>query len=217
MDQHYFRQKINITDNQFSNLVIYANLLEKWQKSFNLVGPNTLMHLWSRHFLDSAQLLGLVQKNSNHQKGVTWLDFGAGAGFPGLIISILGGGKVNLVESCGKKCSFMRAVIRETGNSAVVHQERIEDLKPFNVDIITARALAPLKNLLRFSEPFVSQKVELWYLKGQDVDDELAEATKYWNADIDKYSSQTNRAGTILCLRNLSRVIQKNKSEKYNK
>jgi len=212
--QGQFRKNAKISDGQFMGLKVYAELLVKWQNAYNLVGSKTIDKLWTRHIYDSAQLLALVDGALGINKNRIWMDLGAGAGFPGLVISIMGGGKVHLVESNGKKCSFMRAVIRETSADAIVHQSRIEDMVRFDVDIITSRALATVKRLLDYSEPFVSQKLEMWYHKGQDVDEELREATKYWKVNINKYPSQTDEAGTILRLRNPSRVKQRNKLSK---
>lgn len=200
------KKELNLDQRKIANLVIYADLLKKWQKSFNLISNKTIEDMWFRHFYDSAQLLELVETHGPKKLNKIWLDLGSGAGFPGLVIAILGGGRVHLVESNGKKCAFMRTVIREIGVDALVHNCRIEDLEPFNVDIITSRALKSLEKLLDYSKGFVSQKQELWYHKGQDVDEELTRATKYWKMKVDKYPSQTDKTGTILRLRNLSRV-----------
>jgi len=121
----------------------YAELLRKWQRSINLVGPKTLDDLWNRHFVDSAQLLPLIPPTAR-----VLVDFGSGAGFPGLVLAILGMAEVHLIESDQRKATFLREVARATGTPVTVHAKRIEQVTPFPADIVSARALAPLGDLL---------------------------------------------------------------------
>ena len=203
-DAKSFQDTTNVSRETMDRLEIYADLLVRWQKKMNLVGSGTIDDIWWRHFYDSAQLLPLVLANYNKKDGVggekplKWVDFGAGAGFPGLVVAIMGGGEVHLVESNGKKCTFMRQVIRETGANAVVHQCRIEDMPPFAADIVTARALASMELLMAFAQPFIGKNTEIWLLKGQDVDEELTKSTISRNIPIVRYKSKTDPNGVIL-------------------
>lgn len=187
----------------------YGDLLAEWQKKFNLVGARTIPDMWHRHFLDSAQILDYAPK-----KNPIWLDFGSGAGFPGLVVAILlrerGGGTVHLVESVGKKARFLREVAGQTigsdsGVEVHVHQERVEEMDQFTADVISARAVTSLDKLLRYANRFSGPESLFLFPKGQDVDEELTEAAKYWNIDLDKYSSKTDPRAVILCINRLSR------------
>lgn len=135
-------------------LDIYAGLLRKWQRSINLVGPRTIGDLWNRHFTDSAQLLPLIPSAETPTTRVL-VDFGSGAGFPGLVLAILGAGEVHLIESDQRKATFLREVARATGTPVTVHAKRIEQVAPFPADVVSARALAPLNDLLGFAAPFL--------------------------------------------------------------
>jgi len=166
-------------------------MLLKWQKAINLVGPRTLEARWSRHFLDSAQLLP-------HCAGHTWLDLGSGAGFPGMVLAILGGGQVHLVESDLRKTLFLREVARETGTAVTIHQTRAEQLELQPVDTIMARALAPLEDLLTLAGRFAKEETVCLFPKGQDVARELTEATRYWSMAVERLPSRTDPAGFVL-------------------
>lgn len=197
----HFYNTTNVSRETMAKLQIYADLLVRWQKKINLVGESTIDDLWWRHFYDSAQLVPLVERSYDknlQEMSLKWLDLGSGAGFPGLVVAIMGAGEVHLVESNGKKCTFMRQVIRDTGANAIVHQCRIEELKPISVDIITSRALASMEQLLKFAHPFATQNTEIWLLKGQDVDEELTNSTISRNIPIDRFDSKTESNGVIL-------------------
>lgn len=130
-------------------LSIYADLLRRWQCRLNLVGPGTLDSLWERHFLDSAQLARYIPTGSKI------VDIGTGAGFPGLVLSIMGVGQVELVERDQQKCTFLREVIRATGAEANVHCSEAKNLRLDSVQVVTARACAPLVRLLKISKYFI--------------------------------------------------------------
>ncbi len=179
----------------------YAALLVEWSAKFNLVAPSTLPHIWSRHFLDSAQLYPLVPKRD----GLLLADLGSGAGFPGLVLSVMGVENVHLIESTGKKADFLRAVIGELGLDTVVHQQRFEDMVEFRADIITARALASLKELLPMIMPMLRRESLCLFLKGQNVDVELTEAQKCWMFEFEKTQSLSDPSGTVLTVRNLKK------------
>lgn len=169
----------------------YVALLLEWQATTNLVAPSTLPNLWTRHISDSLQLLTVAPKAK------TWLDFGSGGGFPGVVLACTmkdAGGAVHMVERNGKKAAFLREAVRVAGGSAHVHAKDIEnvgDSLATPVDCVTARAVAPLHLLLGFAEPFVKQGAQALFLKGQDVESELTEATKYWNIQPKLHQSRT--------------------------
>jgi 16S rRNA (guanine527-N7)-methyltransferase len=192
-----------------SRLDRFAALLLIWQKKINLIGPSTVSSLWSRHIGDSLQLLSLVHTG---RTAAIWVDLGSGAGFPGLVIACaladVEGAQVHLIESNAKKAAFLREAIRETGAPATVHAGRIEELGPRlapGADVVTARALAPLPELLALTEPFLTNGAQALLLKGQDVDAELTEAAKYWIIEADIVPSRTSAKGRILIVRGLSR------------
>jgi len=199
---------MGVSRETLEDLICYGDLLSKWQKTVNLVGSKTIPDMWRRHFLDSAQLLDMAS-----YQGGAWLDFGSGAGFPGLVVALLIKGRaefadamVHLVESNGKKASFLQEIIRVTGAPAKVHHCRLSDLEPFPVEVVSARAVASLEDLIIYSLPFLSSHPRLIFPKGQDVDEELTSASKYWNIDLDKYPSRSDPNGVILCIKEVSRV-----------
>jgi 16S rRNA (guanine527-N7)-methyltransferase len=169
----------------------------------NLVGASTLADFWRRHFLDSAQLLALAPPARR------WADLGSGAGFPGLVLAILlrdaPGTEVHLVESMAKKCGFLSEVIRELNLPARVHNQRAEDL-PLAVDVVAARACAPLTRLLGFARPSLRRDVRGLFLKGAEVDTELAEARKSWRFTVAVHPSLSDPRGRILEITELARA-----------
>ncbi|MTJ82971.1 MAG: 16S rRNA (guanine(527)-N(7))-methyltransferase RsmG [Telmatospirillum sp.] len=183
-------------------LMAYADLLVKWQARINLIGPATVGDLWRRHILDSAQLF-------SHLPGGPVLDLGSGAGFPGLVLAILKGPSpepfVHLVESDGRKGAFLREAIRITGAPAVLHSQRIEVLPAFPVAAITARALAPLSQLLELAEKFLLPNVQCLFLKGRSADEELTGATKDWMMTVERIPSLADPSGLILHLKGVHR------------
>jgi 16S rRNA (guanine527-N7)-methyltransferase len=181
-------------------------LLLKWQATTNLVAPSTLAHVWTRHVADSLQLLTLAPAAR------AWLDLGSGAGFPGLVLACAlaetPGARVDLVESNTKKAAFLREATRALTLPALVHAVRIEALihrwsEP--VDIVTARALAPLADLLAYAEPVLKTGAQGLFLKGQDVEAELTEASKYWRIDATLAPSVTSADARIVVVRRAER------------
>ncbi|GHF15583.1 ribosomal RNA small subunit methyltransferase G [Kordiimonas sediminis] len=196
------QRDLNVPRETMAHLETYAALLTKWQKAKNLVSNSTLPDMWRRHFLDSAQLVPfLTDRFSTDSKIV---DIGSGAGFPGLVLAVMGVGHVHLVESNGKKCSFMNEVNRQTGAGAVIHNDRIEELDPFEADIISSRACARVKQLMDWARPFLKETTEFWLLKGESVDDELTEAQLFWNMQVETFDSLSEPSGVIVRLYQVS-------------
>jgi 16S rRNA (guanine527-N7)-methyltransferase len=193
-----FAAALNVSRETLARLRIYAELLVKWQARINLISPSTVPDLWRRHFLDSAQL-------SQRLPPGPVLDLGSGAGFPGLVLAILGGGPVHLVDSDARKCAFLREAARLTAAPAVVHNQRIDTLAPFPVVAITARALAPLSSLLALAAPFLNETVQCLFLKGRTCEDELTEASKDWKMTIERVPSLSDPSGHILHLSEVHR------------
>lgn len=165
----------------------------------NLVAPDSLADLWRRHFLDSAQLFPYVHADARV------LDLGSGAGFPGLILATLGAQDVTLVESNQRKCAFLREASRITGAKVAIFEGRIEDFSvtlPF--DIVTARALASLENLLSMAYPLLKNDGFCLFLKGKTVADELTVAQKKWHMLVERSMSVTDEQGTILKIQGLT-------------
>jgi len=182
----------------------FVELLLRWQKNINLIAPSTIETVWTRHIADSLQLLALAPEAKR------WVDLGSGAGFPGLVIACAlaskAGAIVHLVESNAKKAAFLREAVRHTGAPALVHAVRIEEfVKNFREppDAITARGLAPLKLLLKLADPLLKSGAVGVFPKGQDVDVELTEASRYWNIDAKLVPSKTDSRSRIVVVRGL--------------
>lgn len=185
-------------------LALLADELAKWQKIKNLVSAATLDRVWTRHIADSLQLLQHVPERSR------WLDMGSGGGFPGLVIGIAlvdqGGGHIDLVESNGRKCAFLRHIARLTDAPVTVHQARLETaVAAFagKIDVVTARALAPMDLLLAWGSSLLTTGAVGLFLKGQDVDAELTIAAKSWRMDTVKYPSMTDPDAHLVMVRSL--------------
>ena len=188
-------------------LETFVDLLLQWQKTTNLISPATIPHLWTRHVADSLQLIGLVP----HAK--TWVDFGSGGGFPGIPVACVLAdrprARVHLVESNGKKAAFLREAIRVTGVPAVVHAKRIEDCGDSfgdKIDVVSARALAPLKKLCDQAFPLIARGAVGLFPKGQDVAAELTDAAKYWRVEARTIPSRTSPDGCIVQVTRLERL-----------
>jgi 16S rRNA (guanine527-N7)-methyltransferase len=177
----------------------YVDLLQQWQAKTNLVAPSTLPNLWTRHIADSLQLLSIAPSAKR------WVDFGSGGGFPGVVLACalvdVPDATVHLIERNAKKAAFLREALRVTNASGVVHLSDIGDIVDSNlsrIDCVTARALAPLHQLIRWAAPLMEQGAKALFLKGQDVELELTEATKYWNINPRLHSSLTGGHGWIV-------------------
>lgn len=176
-----FQAQFGVSQETVEHLVTYRRLLAEWSERMNLIGPKELDLFWSRHVLDSAQLLKFAPQAKR------WVDLGAGAGFPGLVLACLlvdtPGAAVHLVEATGKKTKFQQAVITELSLPAKAINARIEDFRrgegPY--DVVTARALAPLPRLIAYAKPILDSGAIGLFPKGANLDAELAAASDALN------------------------------------
>ncbi len=173
-------------------LAAYVALLAKWNARINLVGPATLPDVWRRHMLDSAQIHPRVAA------AATLVDLGSGAGLPGLVLAILGGPHVHLIESDARKCAFLHEAARVTGTKVTIHNKRIEAAPRIEADVVTARALAPLAQLLDHAVRFLKPAGKCVFLKGARQADELTEARKTWHMRVTERQSLSDPSGMIL-------------------
>lgn len=190
-----FAAQCGVSRETLDRLQRYLALLEHWQKAINLVGPATLRDPWRRHFWDSAQLLPHIPPGAR-----SLLDVGSGAGFPGMVLAILGVPGVALVESDGRKAAFLREVARETGTEVTVHAVRLEALigQIAMPDVITARAITSLDLLLDHIKLYMAPNTICLLHKGRQVDAEIDQARKRWTMTLEKIPSETDPDGVIL-------------------
>lgn len=191
----------SVSRETWSRLDRLVTLVVERQRQMNIIAPSTIPQIWTRHVADSLQLLPLAPG------ALRWVDLGSGAGFPGLAIAcaLTGtpGAEVHLVESTQKKAAFLSEATRELGLPVVVHPIRIEDFAAKNqirFDVVTARALAPLPKLLGYAIPLLKTGTVGLFPKGQDVEAELTEASKYWNIQAELVPSTTDPRGRIVVL-----------------
>lgn len=192
-----FQARTNVSRETLDRLKAYAALLAEWQARMNLLAAGEAEELWRRHMLDSAQLVPIAPEDATQ-----WADLGSGAGFPGLVVAVIladrPGMHMSLIESNARKAAFLRESVRITGAPASVLNARAEALAPLNAEIVTARALSPLPELLELLERHGAPGGIGLFLKGKDVAHELTEARKAWTFAVDMLPSQTDPGGTIL-------------------
>jgi 16S rRNA (guanine527-N7)-methyltransferase len=201
-----FATSFDVSRETLDRLETYAGLLQRWSHVKGLVAPGTLDQIWHRHFADSAQLLRLVPGAR------TWLDLGTGAGFPGLVIAILltgrDGVRVDLVESNARKCAFLKDVARQTGAPVDIFAARIEELATHSrvspCDVVTARALAPLGDLLELASPFFRSETVGLFLKGRTAADEVRDAGARWHFEATLHESLTDSEARVIEIHELS-------------
>jgi 16S rRNA (guanine527-N7)-methyltransferase len=176
-------------------LQTYLDLLGRWQQRINLVGPSTLEDPWRRHIVDCGQLWRLWPENAR-----SLVDLGSGAGLPGLVLAIMGAPEVHLVESDQRKAAFLREAARECGVAATIHAGRAETVPPLAADLVTARALAPLSELLRLAERHVHPGTTCLFLKGRTAASELTRAREAWTMRVASVGSLSDPEGQILLI-----------------
>ena len=197
MTPDHVGELLNVSRETIDKFQAYLTLLEKWQRRINLVANSTLADAWQRHILDSGQLVAYYPPQTRHI-----LDVGSGAGFPGLVLAIMGGVTVDLVESDQRKAVFLSTVIRELGLPAKVHNQRIENMPNLHPDVITARALAPVPKLLNLIESQLHPDCVCLFLKGASVEDELTNLQSYSTMIPTTHPSLSGPTGVVLELKN---------------
>lgn len=196
----------NVSRETLQRLDSYAALLKKWNPAINLVAGSTLGDLWSRHMLDSAQLVDLAPESAR-----IWTDLGSGGGFPGLVVAILAAEKrpaleVALIESDLRKATFLRTVARETGLTVRVIPSRIEEAAPMGADVVSARALASLEKLLPLAERHLASGGIALFQKGATHRAEVAEALARWRFTVHNHASQTDPQAVVLRIGEIARA-----------
>ncbi|MDC1294197.1 16S rRNA (guanine(527)-N(7))-methyltransferase RsmG [Candidatus Puniceispirillum sp.] len=198
MTPDHVGELLNVSRETIDKFQAYLTLLEKWQRRINLVANSTLVDAWQRHILDSGQLAAHYPPQTRHI-----LDVGSGAGFPGLVLAIMGNVTVDLVESDQRKAVFLSTVTRELGLPAKIHNQRIENMPNLRPDVITARALAPVPKLLSLIETQLSSACVCLFLKGASVEDELTNLQSYSTMIPTTHPSLSGPTGVVLELKNL--------------
>ena len=201
-----FQNSVDVSRETIQRLRIFAGLLKSWNPHARLVASSTLDQIWTRHFLDSAQLKAHATSGAGK-----WLDIGSGGGFPGMVLAVLdaerpSGAHFILVEANERKCAFLREVCRETEVAADIRHGRTEDLPAQNANLITARAVAPLGRLLTLASRHLADHGCCLFLKGQGCEDEIRDASQLWRFDSKQLPSRTSATGTVLRIGNLTDV-----------
>jgi len=205
-DRAQFASAMNVSRETMDRLDCYEALIRKWNPSINLVAKSTLDSIWSRHFLDSAQILQISKTKTGH-----WADIGTGGGFPGLVIAAMAESansnlRFSFVESDLRKATFLRTAVREMGLKADVIAKRAELVAPMNADVISARALASLNNLLSMAQTHLNRDGQAIFMKGAKYRTELREALENWTFRSDEYQSLTDKNAMILSIGDIKRV-----------
>ena len=205
MSVEEFGRTADVSRETLARFEAYEDLLQHWQKRINLVSRNTLADIWRRHFLDSLQLGPLVIASGASGPA---LDMGSGAGFPGLVLAIAGDTPFVLAESDSRKCAFLREARRVTDAPAEIYEGRVEAMEAGpGYSTIIARALAPVPKLLELAKPLLRPDGTCLFMKGAQVEDELAAAAPDWTMDVTKHQSAADPRGVILEIRNPDRVL----------
>jgi 16S rRNA (guanine527-N7)-methyltransferase len=199
-----FARDSDVSRETLADYQAWHALLVKWNRKINLVSPTAMDDFWRRHALDSWQIWPHIP-----DKASKFIDLGSGAGFPGLAMAIgcksKKNGQVTLVESAGKKTSFLRTVIRDLNLPANATSERAEEIEPSPHDVITARAFAPLPRLFAYAQPFWGEGTIGLFLKGEAVSEELTQASKEWTYNVETVPSLSDAAGCLLKITELKR------------
>lgn len=202
LDAAGFRAATGASEAEVADLQTYLSLLTEANAVMNLVGPDSLPDFWNRHGLDSAQLL------DHAPDARTWADLGAGAGLPGVVLAVFmkaRGGHVHLIDSLQKRCRFLQSVVDALELPATVVWARAES-QAVKVDVVTARAVAPLAKLLGYAQAYHQKGATGLYLKGEKAEAEVAEARKVWQFQSELFPSRSDARGRVVSVRSLRRV-----------
>lgn len=194
------RDLLAVSRETLDRFAVYLDLLGRWQGTINLVGPTTLADPWRRHILDCGQLWRHWPSGARRL-----VDLGSGAGLPGLILAIMGAPETHLVESDRRKASFLREAARACGAAVTVHAARSEAMPPLAGDVISARAVAPLPELLTLAASHVQEHTTALFLKGRGADAELALARARWTMHAVLVPSLSDPSGRVLILTGVRR------------
>ena len=198
-------QNFNVSRETWEKLEAFITFLKVEAARQNLISASTLDHIWARHIVDSAQLLMLAPSEPGQ-----WIDLGSGAGFPGIVVAILAKEMkpdlhVTLVESDLRKATFLRQAAQSLALPVAVRSNRIESLDPLNADVLSARALAPLSDLLAYADRHLAAGGVAIFPKGARYAEELAAAQENWAFDADTQQSHSDADAAILVIRNIHR------------
>jgi 16S rRNA (guanine527-N7)-methyltransferase len=196
-----FARDTGVSRETLGRLEAYVALLHRWNEKINLIGRGTAGEIWWRHVLDSAQLFALIPEPHK-----TLVDMGSGAGFPGLVLAAMGTSSAHLIEGDQRKAVFLREAARVMELPVTVHAARIEAVEGLRAATVTARALAPLPELLALTERFCQPETVHVYPKGQNMEGELTATHKIWTMRVEQFESRTDPAACILRLREVRRV-----------
>ncbi len=199
-----FAERFLVSRESMEKLEAYVALLIQWQAKINLVANSTIPQIWERHIADSLQVLAHLPPET---KAIA--DLGSGAGLPGLVLACCGDWTVHFYESNLKKSAFLMEALRVTQSKGQVHSVRLETLhhvKLPTVDIVTARALAPLPLLLDYAEPFLSAGARGLFHKGRELETELTDAQKYWRIQFKKHTSPIDSESFLLEVKEATRA-----------
>jgi 16S rRNA (guanine527-N7)-methyltransferase len=199
---------VSVSRETFARLEAFEALVRRWNPAINLVSKASLPELWSRHIADSAQLFQFCPPDAKH-----WADFGSGGGFPGIVVAVLSREsrpelRVTLVESDLRKATFLRQAVQALSLSASVHSDRIESLPPLAADVLSARALAPLGELLQHAHRHLRPEGTAVFPKGQRYREEIAEARRQWEFEVDARPSLSEPDAAILVIRKVDLARQ---------
>lgn len=199
--QELSAEALGVSRETHARLAQYVYLLRQWNARVNLVSRLSLDDAWRRHVLDSVQLFPLIPSGAR-----ILVDLGSGAGFPGLVLAILGVPEVHLIESDARKCAFLREAARVTAAPVAIHSCRIEAMAPLPADVITARALAPLSDLLDLAAPFLQPHTVCVFLKGKNAAGELREARRRWQMKDSIVPSRTDPDASVIIIQQVGRA-----------
>ena len=202
-ERNAFQAQTGATAQQMADLEAFRVRLTDANAVMNLVGPDSLPDYWNRHAWDSAQLLGY------EPDALTWADLGAGAGFPGVVLSIMLKGRADahvwLIDSLGKRCRFLQEIVDALGLPATVINGRAEE-QTVTCDVVTARAVAPMERLLGYAQPYFQRGAQGLFLKGEKAESELIEAGESWHFEAELAPSQSDPRGRIVTIRSVRRA-----------
>lgn len=212
-----FTEKYNVSCETFDDLNAYLSLLIEWQTKFNLVSNSSLADAWNRHFIDSVQLFKYIPQDAE-----SLVDFGSGAGFPGMVLAVMAKRKtpylrVTLIESIKKKTLYLKEVAEKTSTDVAIINDRIENIAPQKFDVITSRAMTALTDLLKYAEPFCHKKTVCIFPKGKSYAEELSSAHKQWHFKCRIEPNETSEEGKILIITDIAKKKEKTNAKNFSR